>query len=164
MGRQGHLNIKWDRGKLTRLYWGQGLSTVEIAKQYGVVRSAVSQAMQRLGIPCRTRSEARIGERCYRWKGGCTITPQGYTMIYYPTHPRAQRNKYVAEHILVWEEANGKTIPKGWIIHHINGIKGDNRASNLIAMPNKKHDILIAALTKRIQELEARLRGQTILC
>jgi hypothetical protein len=34
------------------------------------------------------------------------------------------------EHRYVWEQANGK-IPKGMQIHHINGIKDDNRLENL---------------------------------
>ena len=33
-------------------------------------------------------------------------------------------------HRLVWTEANGK-IPKGMEIHHINGVRDDNRIENL---------------------------------
>jgi len=54
-----------------------------------------------------------------------------------------QKNGYVvfngqAYHRYVWEQANGP-IPKGWIIHHINGIPGDNRLENLLAVPKGKH-------------------------
>jgi len=64
---------------------------------------------------------------------------------------------------LIWEKANGKQLPEGWIIHHYNGIKDDNRPSNLLAMPNKKHGLFISLLQKRIFELEAKLKNQAVL-
>ena len=45
---------------------------------------------------------------------------------------------YSSEHKLVWESANGP-IPHGWVIHHLNGVKTDNRLENLAAMPRNEH-------------------------
>lgn len=99
-------------------------------------------------------------ERHYNWKGGTTKC-RGYILVFKPDHPRAVgRGGYVREHFLVWEQGHGKSIPEGWVIHHINGIKSDNRLCNLVAMPNKKHNKLIEIQQKRIQELEALLNGQ----
>ena len=39
------------------------------------------------------------------------------------------------EHLVVWERNFGKK-PKGAVIHHINGIKDDNRIENLMLFPN----------------------------
>lgn len=100
------------------------------------------------------------------WKGGRVALAggaRGYIGILKPDHPRANKGGYVLEHILVWEEAHGKPLPKGWIIHHLNGIKNDNRPSNLIALPNKKHYLVLQAKAKRIQELEALLNNQSQL-
>lgn len=38
----------------------------------------------------------------------------------------------------VWEQANG-SIPKGMVIHHINGNHHDNRLENLICITKKEH-------------------------
>lgn len=61
----------------------------------------------------------------------------------------------VFEHRLVWEQAHGK-LPKGWLIHHYNGLKGDNRLENLFAMPKSNHNThsVEQALQMKIRSLE----------
>ena len=83
----------------------------------------------------------------------------GYLQILKPEHHRANKSGYVLEHIYIWEESNQKQLPLGWIIHHLNGIKNDNRPRNLVALPNKKHKNVLASKAKRIQELEALLEN-----
>lgn len=109
---------------------------------------------------CRRHSaEQRKGENHYNWKGGRRIE-RGYVLVQMPNHPRAMKCGYVREHFIVWEQVHQRPIPQGWIIHHINGVKSDNRSTNLVALPSKKHNKLIALKEKRIQELEALLNGQ----
>ena len=84
----------------------------------------------------------------------------GYVFLRMPEHHRAMKSGYVAEHIFVWEQAHKKELPKGWIIHHLNGIKNDNRLCNLVALSRKNHALVLQAKAKRIQELEALLNGQ----
>lgn len=98
----------------------------------------------------------------HNWKGG-RIRSSGYVFIHRPGHHRANRDGYVREHILVWEETHGKPVPKGWIVHHLNGRKDDNRPKNLEGLPNRKHYLVLQAKAKRIQELEALLNGQSQL-
>ena len=71
-----------------------------------------------------------------KWKGG-SHKQHGYAMIYQPSHPRATGG-YVREHILVWESAHGQMAPNEEI-HHINGVRDDNRIQNLIALTKRKH-------------------------
>ena len=100
------------------------------------------------------------GENSPFWKGGRGINNKGYVSIYVPGHPRARPSGHVQEHIVVWEKANKQTLPDGWVIHHLNGVKGDNRPVNLVALPDRKHRHVMAAKAKRIQELEALLNNQ----
>ena len=85
------------------------------------------------------RSLARRGEKCCNWKGGKKINKKGYVLILKPEHHRADKNGYVLEHIVVWEENNNKEIDKGQCIHHINGKKDDNRTENLQLMSIGEH-------------------------
>jgi hypothetical protein len=65
------------------------------------------------------------------WKGGRRIDEQGYVNIYQPNHRKAKSNGYVKEHVLVMEGEVGRPLLTGENVHHKNGIKSDNRLSNL---------------------------------
>ena len=55
------------------------------------------------------------------------------------------KGKIYYEHRLIWAEANGP-IPDGYVIHHINGKKKDNRLANLAMVTAKenrqKYDVI----------------------
>ncbi len=157
-----------DKEFLSSLYWEKELSLDKIGVAYKVDRETVRRRFIHFGIPIRNYSQAqklsgrsKIGAKNVNWNGGIKRS-KGYVFIYKPEHPRAKRG-YVGEHILVWEYANGKPLPMGWLVHHLNGIKSDNRPSNLVGLPNKKHYLILSAKAKRIQELEAILKNQGLL-
>ena len=85
-----------------------------------------------------------------------TTTRNGsYLVEWAPGHPKAWDGRHVFQHILIWERQNGP-LPEGYVIHHLNGIKDDNRLENLVALPRGKHhsNLHLKAIQKRICALE----------
>ncbi len=90
------------------------------------------------------------------WKGGRIIGKDGYARL--RTERPDRRTPYELEHRVLWEQAFGP-LPKWHIIHHLNGIKSDNRLENLAAMSRADHHTKHAEpYEARIRALEARIR------
>ena len=58
-----------------------------------------------------------------------------------------------------WQEAHG-AIPKGWVVHNLNGNTGDNRIENLAAVPRYPEHMgqITAPYRERIRKLERELK------
>ena len=93
-------------------------------------------------IEFENRSKARKGEKGANWKGGIKKNAKGYNLVLMPDHRRAGKGGYVLEHILVFERECGIIIPDNCCIHHLNGIKDDNRIENLCMMTHSAHTVL----------------------
>lgn len=147
-----------------------GWSRVDIARFLHISEGTVKYYLQKFNIPMRTRSEAlKIAYASGRkqrpkmwgpdnpsWRGGET-TSDGYIMVKQPSHPRARMHGYVFKHIIIWEQTHNRLLPPGWVVHHLNGIRSDNRPENLIALPDRKHKRVLAAKAQKIKELESKL-------
>lgn len=79
----------------------------------------------------RKNSEARKGKKNYRWKGGKTITKEGYIEILKPNHPFANCRGYIFEHRLVMEKEIGRYLKPEEVVHHIDGNPANNAEKNL---------------------------------
>ncbi len=97
-----------------------------------------------------------FGEENNNWRGGRYVSRGGYCLIYQP-----DKQGYTPEHRLVWEEANGRRLPDGWVVHHLNGVRTDNRPENLVAMSRSKHGRieLGEAYKNKIRELEEKIKA-----
>ena len=62
---------------------------------------------------------------------GAKSTCNGYIVIKVSTHPLANNRGYVYEHRLNMEKKLGRYLTRNEVVHHINGVKTDNRTENL---------------------------------
>jgi len=54
----------------------------------------------------------------------------------------------------IWSEAHGP-IPKGWVVHNLNGQPGDVRLENLAAVPRDSIFLAVASLQGANTKLRA---------
>lgn len=91
--------------------------------------------------------ERRFKQGHGAYKGGRIIDGYGYVRIRIPGHPDAI-NGYVREHRWVMEQYLGRYLESWEVIHHINGIKTDNRIENLHMLSASRHPMLTYVLKK----------------
>lgn len=66
---------------------------------------------------------------------GQKYSDRGYVLVYAPDHPYARKG-YVFEHRLIMEQVIGRYLRPEERVHHLNGIKDDNRPENLKLFSN----------------------------
>ncbi len=144
-----------------RELYEEGMSTVGIGLEVGLTPQAIYSRLLKSGVKLRTFHEAielamvrgrrnpHPGAADPHWKGGRCVVTGGYIEL------RLGRNDRRPEHRVIWENEYGE-IPEGWIVHHLNGERDDNRIENLSAIPRKRHSpkTIIKPYEKRINELE----------
>lgn len=96
------------------------------------------------------------------WKGGRTVHTLGYVLLMQPQHPKATRQGYVFEHVLVCEKAMGKPLPPGAVVHHHNRDRADNKTrGNLVVCQDRAYHLL---LHQRMDALEACGHAEWRMC
>lgn len=65
----------------------------------------------------------------------------GYIALYVPSHPFRTVRNAVSEHRLVMEKKIGRYLHKDEVIHHINGIRNDNRIENLMLFSSQSEHV-----------------------
>lgn len=84
----------------------------------------------------------------------------GYISIYAPNHPKASKSGSVMEHRLVMEQAIGRYLEASEHVHHINGVRNDNRLENLEVISAGPHALIsiAAGIQKRAEMRDELIR------
>ena len=91
-------------------------------------------------------------EKNGRWRGGVVDGGYGYTLVTvspnYEYPSMICHDNYVLEHRFLMAQHLGRCLTRWEVVHHINGVKDDNRMDNLKLMSLTNHNILHRKLEK----------------
>ena len=123
--------IDWPTQDMIRWY-KEGMSLREIGSRLDKDLRLVHKHLKKHGVQMRDRGCRSHGHLNSAWKGGRTVEKHGYVLIHRPDHPEANKHGYVREHRLVAEQALGRLLKRGEVVHHKNDDTSDNRPENLM--------------------------------
>ncbi len=92
----------------------------------------------------------------------------GYILVWlFPNNPfypmRLGNCNRVAEHRLMMAKSLGRCLGSDEFVHHLNGIRNDNRIENLCLTTNKlHHNAAFTMLQNEIRNLQTQVRNQAI--
>lgn len=105
---------------------GHGMTATAIGQLLGYSQTCISRKLRDLGLVFSNR---------HRPKGGRITTPDGYVKVLLekgdPLNGHAMSGGYILEHRLVMARHLGRPLRSDETVHHVNGIKSDNRLENL---------------------------------
>ena len=104
----------------------------------GAVRNGNKHTQETKNKISNTLKGKYMGDKSSRWKGGKYTDYRGYILIKDRNHPYCKKDGYVYEHRLIMEKHLGRFLEPEESIHHINGIKNDNRLDNLQLYKNER--------------------------
>lgn len=171
----------WSEERIERfkeLFYEENLTYEEIAEKWGMTKGQVRHQKRKLGLPNKSMSKVMkknwqdeeyrnnlSGKNHYRFKDGRYKTSAGYIERKLKFLPKEDKkiaqemsgdDGVILEHRLVKAKELGRPLKSAEYVHHLNGIKDDNRPENLaiVDAENHEHNTLVNRLRERIRELE----------
>lgn len=140
-GHSAETRKKMSEARMGKSPWNKGVPCSEEMKQ----RIAAKLRGHKIPIDVRKKiSKAlegrNVGEENPNFKGGKKKLQSGYILIYSPYHPNAT-NGYMFRSRLVMEKHLKRFLKPTEVVHHINGIRDDDRFENLILFKNNSEHI-----------------------
>ena len=128
-GKKG-LQVAWNKGK--KGYYKHSEETKKMLSVIGKGRPTSLETRKRIREALKGRKRPELsGKNHPMWKGGKHINKIGYVLVHNPCHPHCNKAGYVYEHRFVMETYVGRFLKPKEVVHHVNGIKSDNRLENL---------------------------------
>jgi lambda repressor-like predicted transcriptional regulator len=113
--------------------WEAGMSKTAIAAKWRISTHRIRRTLDAVGLEHEHRLKAR-DNHC-NWKGGRITVSGGYVRVLIgwrdPLSSMCDQHGYILEHRLVIARSLGRPLTSRETVHHLNGVRSDNRLENL---------------------------------
>ena len=137
----GHPQSEETKRKISLANTGRKMTPAQRKKQSNTRKKLFKQG--KLKIPWAGTSGImtwnKKGADSSSWRGGRQVDKNGYIWLRKPEHPNANSSGMIAEHRAIMSTHMKRPLFTWEIVHHINGIKADNRVENLMIVTKKTH-------------------------
>ena len=161
--KKGQFINKWDKiltkEFLIQEYWNNKKSIHQIAKEVRCSESTIWNYLIKFNIQIRTISEAQRGKKPNNFKGRIKDS-NGYILIYIYNHPFKNIHNQIFEHRLVVEKEIGRYLDPKWVVHHIDGIRDNNRLENLMCFVSRSAHRRIHGNPNNVKDFEIIFDGR----
>jgi len=133
----------------------------------GVERWVQQSQKTKLCMRCAAIRRNWTGEKNHRWNGGIrraggynyVSVPENHLFIKMAGRSLVHGRYYysIAEHRLVVTQHIGRPLEPWELVHHINGVKDDNRIGNLELLKHRKDHLVSANFQRLVVELQERV-------
>ena len=120
---------------------------------------------------CANKGKIMKGRNNPNWQGGRKKDNKGYVLIWIKStnlyYSMCNSRNYILEHRLVMAKQLGRCLEFWEIVHHINGVKDDNRIENLGLFSSNDSHLCFTRLENKIKKLKEekhKLRKELYLC
>lgn len=125
-----------DEERIRELYWDQGKCAGEVADELGCTERTIWTWIKKHGMETRRNGHPR------KERVNFDTSPNGYER-WKATHP-PDRGSVVMVHRLLAVSEHGFDAVAEKHVHHVNGVKWDNRPENIEVMTHEEHNRLHA--------------------
>lgn len=146
------------RDKANASRWKIEIECPECGEMYWLKEPSIRTGKTRMCYKCAISRLKAKGKDHLGYKNGKTKKPSGYVYLLLDEDDEflcmsTTTGNYVAEHRYVVAKKIGRPLKTSEHIHHLNGIKDDNRIENLKLVNGEEH-MIITQLEQRVKRLE----------
>lgn len=137
------------KDNIIRLYEKEGFTATDIARKFDVNKGTIGNFLRKHGVQI---NKIKRKTNSYIKISVSKLSAEEQALY----RPMMEAKRVIQVHRLVVARSLGRPLTHGEVVHHLNGVKDDNRLENLELRTPKSHRQVISECKERLRAAEAK--------